>query len=117
MRGGEIIPVKSFRLTAEQTEMYDSILKKLGIEGDNESDKFRSLIEYMYDYVDANPATNEPRSELTDKFSGDRSRLDVLDLIIHSLKEHEVNLDKLVSRLERPSSIIADAERGMSQQL
>ncbi len=30
-----------------QTEMYDDILRRLGIEGDNESDKFRSLIEFL----------------------------------------------------------------------
>jgi len=98
--------------------MYDDILRRLGIEGDNESDKFRSLIEFLYDYIDVNPATNEPRSEpITEKLSGDRSRLDVLDLIIHSLKEHEVNLDRIISKLERPSPIISDEAHNLSQQL
>ena len=98
--------------------MYDDILRRLGIEGDNESDKFRSLIEFLFDYIDVNPATNEQRNEpATDKFSGDSSRLDVLDLIIHSLKEHEVNLDRLISKLEKPSPIISDTAPDLSQQL
>ncbi len=98
--------------------MYDDILRRLGIEGDNESDKFRSLIEFLFDYIDVNPATNEQRNELAaEKFSGDSSRLDVLDLIIHSLKEHEVNLDRLISKLEKPSPIISDPAPDLSQHL
>lgn len=98
--------------------MYDDILRRLGIEGDNESDKFRSLIEFLYDYIDVNPATSESRNELKiERFSEDRSRLDVLDLIIHSLKEHEVNLDRIISKLDRTSPIISDAEHDVPQRL
>jgi len=79
--------------------MYGDVLKRLGIEGENESDKFRSLIEFLYDYVEVSPsAPVEPRVE---KDANDRSRLDVLDLIIQSLKEHEGVLDKIADRLEK----------------
>lgn len=82
--------------------MYDDILKRLGIEGENESDKFRSLIEFLFDYVEINPqVTSEPKIE---KDFGDNSRLDVLDLVIQSLKEHEANLDKIAIKLEKSAT-------------
>ena len=80
--------------------MYDDVLKRLGIDGETDSDRFRSLIEFMYDYVEVNPPPTiqvERKSE-TD---ADRSRIDVLDLIIQSLKDHEVTLDRVASKLEK----------------
>jgi len=82
--------------------MYSDILKRLGIEGETESDKFRSLIEFLYDYVEVNP----PLSSETKVRSGssDQSRLDVLDLIIQSLREHEANLDRIATKLEKTTA-------------
>lgn len=79
--------------------MYEDILKRLGIEGDTESDKFRSLIEFLYDYVEVNPPLSVERKVESDL--NDSSRLDVLDLVIQSLKEHEVNLDRIATKLEK----------------
>ena len=89
--------------------MYENILKKVGIEGETESDKFRSLIEFMYDYVDVNP----PPIQVERKVEGnqvDQSRLDVLDLMMRSIRDHEVRLDRVASRLEEAlgSSISGD---------
>ena len=93
------MPVKSFRLSQEQVETYAAILKRLGIEGENESDKFRTLIEFLFDYVEVNPIIPvEPKIE---RNSGDSSRLDVLDIVIQSLRDHEANLDKIATKLER----------------
>jgi hypothetical protein len=82
--------------------MYDNILKRLGIEGENESDRFRSLIEFLFDYVDDNPIV--PAETRIERSSGDSSRLDVLDLLIQSLREHESNLDKIAAKLERSAT-------------
>ncbi len=82
--------------------MYDAILKRLGIEGENESDRFRILIEFLFDYVEVNPII--PAEPKIERDSGDSSRLDVLDLVIQSLREHEANLDKIATKLERSAT-------------
>jgi hypothetical protein len=79
--------------------MYENILKRIGIEGDNESDKFRSLVEFLFDYFEVNPVV--PVEARVEKLSDERSRLDVLDLVIKSLKDHEANLDRVAARLEK----------------
>jgi len=79
--------------------MYEDILRRLGIIGETESDRFRSLIEFLYDYVEVNPPLQVVRKVRSDL--NDQSRLDVLDLVIQSLREHEVNLDKIATRLEK----------------
>jgi hypothetical protein len=87
--------------------MYEDILKRLGIEGETESDKFRSLIECLYDYVDVNPRLPVETKVRSD--SGDQSRLDVLDLVIQSLREHEANLDRIATKLEKATVPISQA--------
>jgi hypothetical protein len=81
--------------------MYDGILKRLGIDGETDSDKFRNLIEFMYDYVEVNPPPTIQVERKSEPDMGDRSRIDVLDLIIQSLKDHETNLDRVASKLEK----------------
>jgi hypothetical protein len=81
--------------------MYVDLLKRLGIEGETESDKFRSLIEFLYDYVDKNPLLPIQLETKVRSDSNDQSRLDVLDLIIRRLREHESNLDKIATKLEK----------------
>ena len=81
--------------------MYDDILKRLGIDGETDSDKFRNLIEFMYDYVEVNPPPTIQVERKSEPDMGDRSRIDVLDLIIQSLKDHETNLDRVASKLEK----------------
>jgi hypothetical protein len=81
--------------------MYDDVLKRLGIDGETDSDRFRSLIEFMYDYVEVSPPPTVQVERKSEPDTGDRSRIDVLDLIIQSLKDHEAGLDRVASRLEK----------------
>jgi len=91
--------VKSFRLPDEKIEKYNKILEKLRIDGETESDRFRNLIDYLYDYFEnGSPAfeeTPEPGS------ANASQKMDALDLVINVLMRHERNLDKIVTRLER----------------
>ena len=81
--------------------MYDDVLKRLGIDGETDSDRFRSLIEFMYDYVEVNPPPTIQVERKLEVDALDRSRIDVLDLIIQSLKDHETTLDRVASKLEK----------------
>lgn len=96
---GLAVAIKSFRLSEERIEKYNKILEKLRIDGETESDRFRNLIDYLYDYMED---LTLPFQEPLDFSSGSTSqRMDVLDLIINVLSQHERNLDKIVRRLER----------------
>lgn len=109
-----LIEIKSFRLSEERIEKYNKILVQLGVNGVTESDKFRNLIDYLFDHFfeSANPI--EPSISdgkvVNEHSSYDVQKIDVLDLIINVLREHERKLDTLVSRLEKAESITVRAK-------
>lgn len=100
---GLAMAIMSFRLSEERIEKYNKILAKLRIDGDTASDRFRNLIDYLYEYFeDINP----PFQTAPDFESGSTSeRINVLDLVINALIQHEKNLDGITQRLERVSKV------------
>ena len=95
------MPVKSFRLSKEQSDAYDKVLDKLDIEGDSESEKFRNLITFLTNYFESEPMLpmsfedNEPSKSLNP------TRVDLFELLMRALREHENSLELLVKRLEK----------------
>jgi hypothetical protein len=97
------IPVKSFRLSQEQIEMYNRVLDKLRLGGENESERFRNLIEFLDSYVDPEPQSTLRYIE--GERTEDPSRLDLFDLVIGSLIEHEKRLDRIVTSIEKVNPV------------
>jgi len=101
-------------LTDEKIEKYNKILVQLSINGVTESDKFRNLIDYLYNHFfeSANPIEPFiPKGQAVNPHSPyDAQKIDVLDLIINVLKGHEKKLDSLISRLEKAESIRIQAK-------
>jgi hypothetical protein len=94
------IPVKSFRLTQRYVKAYDSVLAKLRIDGANESEKFRNLLDFLDDYFESEPRIL-PEQVIVEEPS-QFPRLEVFDLILTALKEHEKSLSGIVERFEKP---------------
>ena len=90
--------ILSFRLSEEKIEKYIKILHTLRIDGDNQSDRFRNLIEYLYDYFDNGvlPSPEPFPLQLEDT----SQKVDTADLIITALSQHEKTLNKIIERLE-----------------
>jgi len=87
---------------------------QLGINGVTESDKFRNLIDYLYNHFFESANPTEPffsEGQVVNPHSPyDAQKIDVLDLVINVLREHEKKLDSLVSRLEKAESIRIQAK-------
>jgi len=92
------IPVKSFRVTQRHETAYDRVLAKLRIEGGNESEKFRNLVDFLDDYFESEPHVLPEQIIVEDP--AQLPRLEVFDLILSALKEHERNLSGIVERFE-----------------
>ena len=91
-----IIPVKSFRLSEKKIESYNEVLTKLRIDGNNESEKFRNLIDFLNDYFELEP-TSTP---IIEDDPVDVPKLDVLELVLSALRTHEKKLNEIVERFE-----------------
>lgn len=90
--------ILSFRLSNKKIEKYNKILRILRIDGDNQSDRFRNLIEYLSDYFENGVLPIQEPFNLTPEDTSER--VTTADLIITALSQHEQNLDKIVERLE-----------------
>jgi hypothetical protein len=93
------IPVKSFRLTQRHAKAYDGVLAKLRIEGSNESEKFRNLVDFLDDYFESE--SHVLPEQIIIEEPSQLPRLEVFDLILTALKEHERSLSGLVERFEK----------------
>jgi hypothetical protein len=96
---GPAMAIKSFRLSEERVEKYNEILANLRIDGETESDRFRNLIDYLYDYFSD---MKHPFNEMPD-FGGSSvsQRMDFLDLLMDALSQHERKLDGIARRFEK----------------
>ncbi len=93
------LSVKSFRLTQRHLKAYDNVLAKLRIEGANESEKFRNLLDFLDDYFEFEPHFL-PEQIIVEEPS-QLPRLEVFDLLLKALKEHEMSLSGIVERFEK----------------
>lgn len=75
-------------------------MTKLGVDGENESEKFRNFIEFLSDYFET-----EPWTMVQDLFSKDEQnnapKLEAFDFILKALKEHERRLDSIAEKIEK----------------
>lgn len=93
------IPVKSFRVSQRHATAYDRVLARLRIEGSNESEKFRNLVDFLDDYFESEPHVL-PEQIIVEE-PAQLPRLEVFDLILTALKEHERSLGGIVERFEK----------------
>jgi hypothetical protein len=90
--------ILSFRLSNDKIEKYNKILRTLRIDGDNQSDRFRNLIEYLSEYFENGAFPIQEPFDLG--IEATSQKVTTTDLIITALSHHEKNLDKIVERLE-----------------